>query len=132
MLDIMELAEKAVQTAHERDLIFDYSPESVSSLEKLAQMIYETNKSQHLPENVLWNAAVTYGVYLGETLLRNGLTELGFNWTEIEDGSMVLQRDRNWMSPINKVYKRFINGPEDNLEGFFEVSLALARGDIEL
>ena len=132
MPEIIELAEKAVQTAKEWDLSLDYSAESIASLEELAQMIYKANKSQHLPDNVVWNAAATYGAYLGETLLRNGLRELGFEWADDGEGNIVIRRDDNWMSPITKVHKRLVNGPEDNLESFYSVSLALARGEIDL
>ena len=132
MPEMDELAEKAVESAKDWDLLLDYSAESITSLETLAQMIYKANKSQHLSDQVLLNAAVIYGAYLGETLLRNGLRKLGFDWAETDEDSIVIRKGDHWMSPINKVYKRFINGTEDNLEGFYSFSLSSARGEFEL
>lgn len=132
MTDMLDLAARAVETAKEWDYLLDYSGESIASLEELARMFYKTNKSQHLPKNVLWNVAAIYGAYLGETLLRNGLKDLGFSWVEDEDGDPALGRGENRMYPVSKVYKRITEGPEDSLESFYDISMALARGDIEL
>ena len=132
MINMVELSEKAVETAKNWDLQLDYSAGSIASLEQIAQSIYQTNQSQHLPDHVLWNIAATYGAYLGETLLKNGLGELGLSWAENEEGMPVLWKDKgNWMSPVSKVYKRITNGPEDKLEGFYSTCFAFADGTID-
>ena len=132
MPDLSALAEKAVETAKEWDIDLDYSAESIASLERLVQIFYQTNKNQHLPENVLWNMAAVYGAYLGETLLRNELRALGFEWGKSDEGDNVIRRENNWMSPISKMYKRLTNGPEDSIESFYTVSIAIAKGEIPL
>jgi len=56
------------------------------------------------------------GQELYETMLRNGLRDKGFEWA-VADGSPipVLRNGPAVITPIDKVYKRFVNGREDNV-----------------
>ena len=130
--DINALTEKAVETAKEFNVALDYTPESIPVLEEFLHRLQNTITSQDLPEQIIWNLAASYGAYLGETLLRNGLSDCGFEWDETENGLPVLKRDENWMSPISKAYKRLTFGKEDDLESFYTISLSLGRGEINL
>ena len=65
------------------------------------------------------------GAYLGETLLRSGLRELGFSWVKDEDGSVAVGKDGDMVFPLSKAYKRITAGPGDDLLMFSMVSLAM-------
>ena len=67
----------------------------------------------------------------GETLLRNGLADLGYRWALTENGLPVLAKDgRNQMSPIKKAEKRIQNGPEDSVKSFYDVAKVIAQGKL--
>lgn len=59
------------------------------------------------------------------------MTDKGYFWTTGEDDIPVLKKDgKNQMSPITKVYKRLLNGPEDSVKSFYDVALFIADGKI--
>lgn len=133
MIDFEAVAEKAARDAVKMGYDLDYTPESVDRLEEFLHAIHRIKDSAKLSDDILWNIAVEYGFYLGQTLLRNKLSQLNWKWAELSDGLPVLQDTRkNHMSPITKVYKRLINGPEDSVKSYYEVSIAIATGEIQL
>ena len=132
MKEMPELAENAVEGAKIWGLELDYSAESLESLEKLAHLLYREHRIHSIPEHILDGIAELYGAYLGEVLLRSGLKELGFAWTEGEDGEIGIGREDCWMGPMTKVYKRITLGPEHDMMSFFEVMFGLAIGAIDL
>lgn len=72
-----------------------------------------------------------FGVYLGQTLLDTYLTLRGYFWAVGEDSIPALKKDgKNQMSPITKVYKRLLNGPEDSVKSFYDVALYIADGKL--
>ena len=127
MDNMMELAEKAVELAGAFECRLDYSMESLSSLDELAGMLHRMHTDEPLAEKALINASAILGAYLGETLLRNGLGDLGFGWVE-EDGWAELGREEERTRPLSKVYKRITNGPGDDLTSFGMISLVQAGG----
>ncbi len=132
MKDMLELAEKAVEAAKFWKLDLDYSAESLEEVDELAQEIFRQHLMQPLPEDILHGVATLYGAYLGEVLLRCGLKDLDFAWTENEEGEIGIGREDMWMAPVTKVYKRFTQGPEHDLMSFFEVMFGLAIGAVDL
>ncbi len=133
MIDYEAVAEKVARDAAKMGYDLDYMPESIDRLEEFLQAIHRIKDSPKFSDDILWNVAVEYGIYLGQTLLRNKLSRLNWKWAELSDGLPVLQDTRkNRMSPITKVYKRLINGPEDSVKSYYEVSIAIATGEIKL
>jgi len=132
MKEMLVLAEKAVEAAKFWDLELDYTAESLELVDKLAQLIYRSNRKQPLPEEFLAGIASLYGAYLGEVLLRCGLKDLDFAWTKNEEGEIGIGREDFWMAPVSKVYKRIIQGPEHDLTCFFELMFGLAVGAVDL
>ena len=59
-------------------------------------------------------------------MLRNGLRDKGYAW-DIVDGSSipVLRNGTAVITPIDKVYKRFVNGREDSVLSFYTYMLKL-------
>ena len=132
MKEMMELAEKAVEAAKFWKLDLDYSAESLEAVDWLAQKIFRLHLMQPLPEDILLSAANLYGAYLGEVLLRCGLKDLDFAWTENEEGEIGVGKEDFWMAPVTKVYKRITRGPEHSLMDFFECMFGLAIGAVSL
>ncbi len=132
MKEMVKLAGLAAEAAKFWDLNLDFTADSLEALEKLAQMIYKTNMNQPLPEDTLASVSDLYGAYLGEVLLRSGLGDLGFAWTENGEGEAGIGHGDIWMAPVTKVYKRITLGPEHDLMTFFEVMFGLAIGAIDL
>ncbi|MDE7444406.1 MAG: hypothetical protein K2N15_01650 [Lachnospiraceae bacterium] len=129
-INYQEIAQKAVAYAAQNNIHLDFSAESFENVDDILGCYYE-----HLAEyqdedgaNTLWNIAVHFGIYLGETLLRLQLGEQGYRWC-MEDGIPVIEKDAgNSMSPITKAHKRILNGPEDNVKSFCEIALMIASG----
>ena len=132
MKEMVELAEQAVEAAKVWKLDLDYSAESLEAVDWLAQKIFRLHLTQPLPEDILLGTANLYGAYLGEVLLRCGLKDLDFAWTENEEGEIGVGREDMWMAPVTKVYKRITQGPEHSLMDFFECMFGLAIGAVDL
>ena len=131
MKEMVELAEEAVKTAKIWKTDLDYSALSLESVDKLAQRIYRIHRELPVPEDMLLGIANLYGAYLGEVLLRCGLKDLGFAWTEGEEGEIGIGKEDFWTAPVTKVYKRLTQGPEHDLMNFFEVVFGLAIGAVD-
>ncbi|MCD7990557.1 MAG: hypothetical protein LUK37_01695 [Clostridia bacterium] len=79
----------------------------------------------------LCDSAVKYGSAFHKEL--DFSADRGYFWAPGEDGIPVLMKDgKNQMSPITKVYKRLLNGPEDNVKSFYVVALLIADGRLNL
>ncbi len=132
MKEMVELAARAVESAKFWKLDLDYSAESLEKADALMQMIYREHLNQPLPEDILLGVANLYGAYLGEVLLRCGLKDLDFTWTEGEEGEIGIGKEDFWAAPVTKVYKRITQGPEHDLMSFFEIIFGLAIGAVDL
>ena len=129
-INYQEIAERAVAYAAQSDIQLDFSAESFKRVDDILGSYHE-HLSEYQGEDgakTLWNIAVHFGIYLGETLLRLQLESQGYQWC-IADGLPILEKDaRNQMSPITKAHKRILNGPEDSVKSFCEVALLIASG----
>ena len=132
MKEMLELAENAVEAAKAWNLNLDYTALSLESVDKLARRIYRIHRKLPVPEDILLGIANLYGAYLGEVLLRCGLKDLGFAWTEGEEGEIGIGKEDFWAAPVTKVYKRLTQGPEHSLMNFFEIVFGLAIGAVDL
>lgn len=129
-LNYQEIADRAAAHALKSGITLDYSEKSIGEVESILGEYYN-----HLAEydgregaDTLWNIAVHYGIYLGETMLRLQLGEKGFAWY-LDNGMPVLKnRTSVQISPITKAHKRMLNGPEDSVKSFFDVAILLADG----
>ena len=66
-----------------------------------------------------------FGSYLGEVLLKNGLSQKGYSWGKVgpSDIPVIIGRDGSYLTPNDKVYKRLVNGSEDNVVSFSKYAL---------
>lgn len=129
-INYQEIAERAVSYAAQSNIDLDFTADSFKKVDDILGSYYE-----HLSEyqgadgeKTLWNIAVHFGIYLGETLLRLQPGSQGYHWN-IADGLPILEKDAgNQMSPITKAHKRILNGPEDSVKSFCEIALLIADG----
>ncbi|MDE7417844.1 MAG: hypothetical protein K2N44_16335 [Lachnospiraceae bacterium] len=128
-LNYKEIAERAVAYAKQNNIILDYTEQSIEKVEEILG-IYHENVENYDGEDgadTLWNIAVHFGIYLGETLLRIHLEEKGFTWY-IKEGTPALKKDNNEIYPISKAHKRILNGPEDDVRSFCKIAIMIADG----
>ena len=115
----------AIDYAKDFDKEFDFSKSSITDLEEVLDF-YSTDIPASRPtENQLWSMSIIFGSYLGETLLRNGLRNKGYVWT-VEGSSdipLLIGKDGNYITPIDKVYKRLVNGQADSVISFFRFAI---------
>ena len=132
-INISEICQKAVKTAASRGWTLNYTPDSVLSLEQLLDGQRKYAKERGASDVYVWNLAVIFGVYLGQTLLHNRLADLGYSWSAGDDGVPFLKKDNdNAIYPVNKVWKRLRGDKSDNVRSFYDVSVAIAEGRLKL
>ena len=85
---IAQLNKTALQFANRCGKFFFYTESSIYDLEQILQGYHEDLRSEKPTENQLWSMASIWGAYLGETMLRNGLRDKGFEWA-VADGSPI-------------------------------------------
>lgn len=127
-----EMADVAVVYAKKNGIILDFSEESIEQVDHILENFYE-----HLDQfdgeegaSVLWDIAVHFGIYLGETMLKTQLKGKGYGWC-LDDGVPILKNGNNMeISPITKAHKRILYGPEDNVKVFCDVVFSMANGHI--
>lgn len=110
-LNYQEIAERAVAYAKQNNIILDYTEQSIEKVEELLGSYHENldNYNGEDGASTLWNIAVHFGIYLGETLLRIHLAEKGFAWY-INEGMPALKK------------------PEDDVRSFCNIAIMIADG----
>ena len=111
----------AIEYANEFNKTLDYSENSIVDLEEILDW-YSKDVSVSKPtENQIWSMAIIFGSYLGETLLKNGLSEKGFVWGKEPSSNipLLIRNDSAYLTPNDKVYKRLVNGSEDSVVSFY-------------
>lgn len=111
----------AIEYANEFNKKLDCSENSITDLEEILDWYSKDISVSKPTENQIWSMAIIFGSYLGETLLKNGLSKKGFVWgKESSSNSPLLIRDDGaYLTPNDKVYKRLVNGSEDSIVSFY-------------
>lgn len=131
-INYAEIAEKAAEAANRSGTALDFTKGTIKNVDVILEDYnkrlseYETKEGK----DTLWNIAVYYGIYTGETLLRCGLRDKGYDWI-IDNGLPVLASGNNMCSPITKAHKMILNGAEDSVSSFFDVALYIAEGKLD-
>lgn len=114
---------QAVKRGRAMGVQLDFSEASVQALEGMLENLH---REMALPsEEQIRSEALTFGCYLGEAMLRGGLAAKGYAW-DLTEGEPILNKEGGWqMAPVSKVYKRLLNGAEDNVYSFYTVGLTL-------
>lgn len=112
----------AINYAKSFEKNFDYSNYCIKDLEEILNYYSNDISKSNPTESQIWNMALIFGSYLGETMLRNGLKKNGYNWgiTNNSNIPLLITTAGNYITPIDKVYKRLINGKEDSIISFYD------------
>ena len=115
----------AIEYAGDFDKVLDYSAGSIADLEEILDWYSKDISVSNPTENQIWCMAITFGCYLGETLLKNGLSEKGFAWGVLPDSNvpLLIRNNGAYLTPNDKVYKRLVNGSEDNVVSFYKFAV---------
>ena len=116
----------AIEYATDFNKTLDYSTNSIADLEEILDWYSKDIPVSRPTENQIWSMAITFGSYLGETLLKNGLSEKGFAWGVLPDSNvpLLIRNNGAYLTPNDKVYKRLVNGSEDNVVSFYKVAIS--------
>lgn len=128
--EVVVLANRAVEAARASGLDLDYSPGSIEDVETLLNDLWKIGRPGPIgrllvrkgrsDEDTVYLASVI-GAYVGEVFRR----EFGGEWyldTQFgTDGTVALRIGDRVVFPPAKVYKRLVNGPEDNVWFYYRV-----------
>lgn len=113
----------AINYAKSFEKEFDYSKNSIKDLEEILDY-YSNDISKSKPtENQIWSMSVIFGSYLGEVMLKNGLLKKSYKWDKDNNSNipLLVANDGSYITPNDKVYKRLVNGKEENVISFYDV-----------
>ncbi|MCJ8007416.1 hypothetical protein ACFFF5_14540 [Lederbergia wuyishanensis] len=129
------MSEQAVEYAKTFGKSFTYSEDDIKDLEEILDFYSKDLKGNLLKnllrkmtktmptENQIYSMSLIWGSYLGQLLKKYVNPKLC--WVEEEvfgDGKIIHLKDEEVrFFPIDKVYKRIMNGSEDNIISFYEV-----------
>jgi len=96
----------------------DYSEKSVEKVEQLCEIIYrQIISNKNIKEENIDKVSRIIGSYLGELIIKN----IGGEWTINAEKLLAVRLNCFECYPIIKVYKRVMNGNEDNIEFYYKV-----------
>ena len=105
----------------------DYSEDSIKAVEEILDYYAKDLTKSKPTENQIWSMALIFGSYLGEVMLRNGLARKGYAWgkDDTSDIPLLSAGDGSYATPNDKVYKRLVNGKEDDIVLFYDVAMRM-------
>ncbi len=123
-----KMCRTAIEYAKSFGIQLDYSEKSITSIEEILDYYHNDLKTanennQGPTENQIWSMAVIWGSYIGELIKR--YFPCSFKWV-IEDvfgdGESLHLKDSDnaHIFPIDKVYKRLVNGKVDSIVSFYD------------
>ena len=129
--DPIALSQKAVELARNLNVELSFKESDIPVLSAILDETHRKYFEEGLNDDTAWGLAVVYGAYLGETMLRNGMAEKGFRWSD--DGkAMLINDDEVALAPIRKTYKHIAFGTEEHIGPMYKLGMAVARGDFDL
>ncbi|PAD67512.1 hypothetical protein CHH83_18320 [Bacillus sp. 7586-K] len=122
---LQSMGKKAVEYANSFDVVFSYSEKDVKDLEAILD--YYSNDLKNTKDKPskkqIYSMSLIWGSYLGELIIKYINPKL--SWVKEDvfgDGEIIhLQDGDTRIFPIDKVYKRLINGEEDSIISFYDV-----------
>jgi hypothetical protein len=119
-------SEDALDLANQLNFELDYSEESLVKLDQILESYHQGIPkgikklfSKGPSEEQINQMAKIWGGYLGETIIR----QLGGEWamSNTFENAIAVNIGTTEIYPSAKIYKRIINGPEDNVYIYFKV-----------
>lgn len=118
----------AIKFARQFGKSFSYKSEDIADMEEILEKIHNDYSNNAITAASAERIAVSLGIYLGQVMLENKLFECGYEWTVDSNEPCLIKDNNNKMFPIAKVWKRIINGTEDNVKSFYDIGIAIAEG----
>lgn len=115
----------AVEYAKSFQKEFNYSEMSIGDLEEILDYYAKDLLESRPTENQVWSMSLIFGSYLGEVMLKNGLSKRGYHWgmQNTDNIPLLMADDEKYVTPIDKIYKRLVNGAEDNVVLFYQTMM---------
>ncbi len=108
------------------DKNFDYSDDSIDAMQEIMESARLHARHIKTSERSLWNMSTAFGIYLGQTILKNHLAAKGYAWRQGENGIPVVENDKGTnLSPITKIFKHLTQDYEEDIRGFYNTSILL-------
>ncbi|WP_102272101.1 hypothetical protein [Cytobacillus massiliigabonensis] len=127
---VQNSSSQAVEYAKSFDKVFNYTENNIADLEEILDYYSNDLKVSKPAESQIYSMSFIWGSYLGQLIKMH--IHLDLCWVKEDvfgDGEIIhLNFGVNRIFPIDKVYKRLINGEEDNIISFYEV---MKQMDIE-
>ena len=121
----------AINDAKRFSIELKFDDESIAKLEMLLGRINEFIKQNNVPGEIVSKMAVTYGVYLGETMLRCYAAEHGYGWEVINGEPVLYKDDANKIMPVTQVHKRLSRDITENVYNFYNIGKDVVNGTFE-
>lgn len=131
--EMQSRAQRAVTDAkNEYDVVLDFSPDSVESLESILAQIHASHTADPLSDVELQRHALKWGGYLGEVIKRVRTAEWELDSQINGEGSLpiVFEDNSGESFPVGWCYKRIGNGDEDNV--WTKFTLLVVHRDTDL
>jgi hypothetical protein len=137
---IDNLCQRAIQYGKAFSKNLDFSENSLKEVESILDYYNKDLKGNPMKnwmrkmkkeeptDKQIWSMATIWGAYLGEVICRNnpGKCRWVYESSIGTEAILHLKVDNNNRAyPLDKVYKRLKNGPEDNIVSFYDVFKAM-------
>jgi hypothetical protein len=109
----------------------DFSDKSIEAADEIIDELHEIylhpEKSELNVKEKVKLYSLAFGMYIGEVLLRNHLTD--FKWQENENGPYLYKDEGNNLNPVGKVMKQIVRGKEEgeSVLLFFAFAVGLSK-----
>ena len=118
--DIIEdFSNTAIEYAQSFEKKLDYSENSVKDLDEILDWYSKDIAKSKPTDNQIWSMAKIFGIYLGQVIIKN--CKNGYTWYDTDNNIPIIKKEELVIAPIDKVYKRLVNGSEDSVESFYYV-----------
>ncbi|MFC5406502.1 hypothetical protein [Cohnella soli] len=119
-------SEDAIDLAKQLNVELDFSEESMFKLDQILEIYHQGIPkglkkffSKGPSEEQINQMAKVWGGYIGETIIRH----LGGEWVKSNafENAIAIKIGESEIYPPAKIFKRIMNGPEDNVNLYFKV-----------
>lgn len=119
--------ENAVKIAETFERNFTGSDLDVVAMEEILGIIHKAYSEKEVTEQNAKGLAISMGVYLGQLMLDHKLTECGYAWKVDDNEPCLVKNSNDKMYPLTKVWKRVVNGKDDNVKSFYTIGIMMAE-----
>ncbi len=113
----------AIEYAKTLNKHLDYSEASLADVEEILDQYFEDLSSKNPTLDEVESLAMIWGIYLGEVVRIHNSERCNWQVEDVigdgEEPYLLIEQIK--ARPIYKVYKRLMNGPEDNVISFYNV-----------